>query len=200
MTVPRIGHGTRIASPSASNVRIRQPVQQNILVFPRQIPKRRLESPHAFAIHISQRIQKRSLRLGRLGSQHKIDIAIHQRFLSAWSVCRWDNQVAEHNQRFILMLIQEKWLPSWRRKVFRGVHTALRRRQLGWLLRRTLRRRAGCNDSFLRAKGSIGLQRMACRLQGCVSDWPAPHLVRSEDVWTHSGICRSFSRSSSGWD
>ncbi|PYU65099.1 MAG: hypothetical protein DMG49_25020 [Acidobacteria bacterium] len=38
------------------------------------------------------------------------------------------------------MLIQEKWLPSWRRKVFRGVHTALRRRQLGWLLRRTLRR------------------------------------------------------------
>ena len=143
MHVARIIQG--FAGPPAAAVWVRQGVQQIVLIFPRQVTKRRFVAPNAFAIQIAQIVQERFLIFVRVRGQHEVDVAIHQSFLRARSVRGGDNQIAEHDQRFILVLIEEKRLPSWRGEVFRGVHTALRWRQLRplrrFLRRSTLRRR-----------------------------------------------------------
>src|SRR5271157_1411001 len=138
MCVPLIRICIGFTRPIAGVARIRQRVQQKILVVSREINKCRLEAPNAFAIEIAEGVQERSSCLGGLSSQDKINVAIHQRFLGPGSVRRRDDQVAEYDEGFILMLIQKKRLPSGRGKILRGVHTALRRGQLGWL-RWTLR-------------------------------------------------------------
>ena len=106
-------------------------MQQIILIFSGQVAKRRFVAPNAFAIEICQIVQERSLILVCVGSQHEIDIAVHERLLGAGSVRRGDDEVAERDERFILVLIQEERLPSGCREVFRGVNAALGWRQLG---------------------------------------------------------------------
>src|SRR5438094_565244 len=75
-------------------------------------------APDALSIQISKAVQKRALRLAGFGCQYEIDVTIHQRFLGAGRVRRGNDEVAEDDERFILVLIQKERLPSRGREVF----------------------------------------------------------------------------------
>src|SRR5690348_3890636 len=95
----------RAATPGAQSVRIGQVTEKLLLAFPRQITEGATIPRHRFAIKISQALQKLTLCLRRLGGEQPVNKAIRQRFLSAGSIRLGDDQVAQRDQRLVLMLV-----------------------------------------------------------------------------------------------
>src|ERR1700722_18180104 len=77
----------------------------------------------------------------RLRRHHQIDIPVHQRFFRPRRIRGRNNQIAQNNQRLVLVLIQKHRLPIRDIQFLRRIHPTLRRRQLRLLFPRTLQPR-----------------------------------------------------------
>src|SRR5690348_7428279 len=118
MSVAGIARSGVVAAPVAAHAWVSERVQKIVLVVAREITKRGFVAADAFAIEIGEGIEKVSLFVVGISGQDKIDVAIDESFFGARRVGGRDDEVAENNERFVLVIVEEERFPVGRGKVF----------------------------------------------------------------------------------
>ena len=81
------------------------------MAFRREINKRGAIASHALAVDVSQAGEKSLLGFAGLGRKQPIDEAIDQRLLRAGRIRFGQDHIAQSDQGFILVRVQENGLP-----------------------------------------------------------------------------------------
>src|SRR5947209_16167788 len=88
------------------------------------IDESRVVTPHALTIDVGKSSDEGTLRFDCFRTHQQIQKAIYQSFFRAGCIRSRDHQIAQGNQRFILMGIDKNRLPVWTLELFRGVVTS----------------------------------------------------------------------------
>src|SRR5579863_2113624 len=114
------------AGPTAGGARISEKVEQIVLFLALEVAECGFVAAHTFAIEVSEAVEECALAFVSFGGEDEVDKAVDQCFFGAGSVGCGDDEVAEDNERFILMVVEEERLPIGVGQILRGVDAALR--------------------------------------------------------------------------